>query len=52
MPDEVFHRTCCRTHLLLIKDGFFEVVTGNQVGLRHFGERRLGKEFRTTLGRL
>jgi hypothetical protein len=26
----VFRRTCCRT-LLLIKDGFFEVVTGNQV---------------------
>ena len=27
---EVFRRTCCRT-LLLIKDGFFEVVPGNQV---------------------
>ena len=27
---EVFRRTCCRT-LLLIKDGFLEVVTGNQV---------------------
>ena len=29
-PGEVFRRTCCRT-LLLIKDGFLEVVTGNQV---------------------
>jgi hypothetical protein len=42
---------CSRT-LLLIADVLFEVVPGicPVPGLRHFGERRLGKEVQTTFG--
>jgi hypothetical protein len=42
---------CCRT-LLLIADVLFEVVPGicQIPGLRHLGERRLGKEVQTTFG--
>jgi hypothetical protein len=42
---------CCRT-LLLIADVLFEVVPGicPVPGLRHLGERRLGKEVQTTFG--
>jgi hypothetical protein len=41
---EVFRGARCRT-LLPIVDGLFEVVPGilSGTGLRHFGERRLGK---------
>ena len=48
---EVFHGAYCRT-LLLIEDGLFEVVPGilSGIGLRHFGERRLGKEVQATSG--
>jgi hypothetical protein len=48
---EVFHGAYCRT-LLLIEDGLFEVVPAfcPVSGLRHFGERRLGKEVQATSG--